>query len=107
MKTIPFDIETINTFLSMKEKIGWIVGLIEVFAGFAFFLVAQTEISSNSRYTWRRPYTDYEQQVIMTKWIGLILLIVGIIFAIIFSIPSITKGIQGLINQSDSDLAYF
>lgn len=62
----------------MKEKMGWIVGLIEVFAGFAFFVVAQTEISSNSRYTWRRPYTDYEQQVIMTKWIGLILLIVGI-----------------------------
>ena len=26
---------------------------------------------------------------------------------VIFSIPSITKGIQGLINQSDSDLAYF
>lgn len=64
---------------SMKEKIGWIVGLIEVLVGFVFFCIAQAEISSNSRYTWRRPYTDYEQQVIMTKWIGLLLLVVGII----------------------------
>ena len=63
----------------MKEKIGWIVGIVEVIVGFAFFVTAQAEMSSNSRYTWRRPYTDYEQQVILTKWIGLALLIAGII----------------------------
>ena len=62
---------------SMKEKIGWIVGLIEVLVGFVFFCIAQAEISSNCRYTWRRPYTDYEQQVIMTYWT---ILFVGILY---------------------------
>ena len=41
-----------------------------------------------------------------TAWVQP-LLIVGIIFAIIFSIPSITRGIQGLVNQTESDLVYF
>ncbi len=41
-----------------------------------------------------------------TAWVQP-LLIVGIIFAIIFSIPSITSGIQGLINQTESDIVYF
>ncbi len=41
-----------------------------------------------------------------TAWVQP-LLIVGIIFAIIFSIPSITKGIQGLMNQQESDIVYF
>lgn len=31
----------------------------------------------DSSYSWRRPYSDYEQQVITTKWIGLVLLIGG------------------------------
>ncbi len=63
----------------MKEKIRWLIGITEILAGFAFFIVAQAEMASNSRYTWRRPYTDYEQQVIITKWVGLALLIAGII----------------------------
>jgi len=41
-----------------------------------------------------------------TAWVQP-LLIVGAIFAIIFSIPSITKGIQSLINQQESDIKYF
>ena len=52
------------------------------------------------------PFVAIWRWIKETAWVQP-LLIVGIIFAIIFSIPSITKGIQGLINQSDSDLAYF
>ena len=62
----------------MKGKIGWIIGAIEVIIGFAFFLVAQMEISSDSRYTWTKPYTSYEAQVLMIKWIGIVFLIGGI-----------------------------
>lgn len=41
-----------------------------------------------------------------TAWVQP-LLIVGVIFAIIFSIPSITKGIQGLIDANESHIKYF
>ena len=64
----------------MKGKFGWIVGTIETIVGFTCFMVAQMEISSNSRYTWSRPYTSYEAQVLMTKWVGIALLISGIVW---------------------------
>lgn len=64
----------------MKKKVGWIIGTIETIIGFVCFLVAQMEISSNSRYTWRKPYTSYEAQVLMTKWIGIAFLVSGIIW---------------------------
>lgn len=64
----------------MKGKFVWILGTIETIIGFALFWSAQMEISSNARYTWRRPYTSYEAQVIMIKWIGIILLASGIIW---------------------------
>lgn len=41
-----------------------------------------------------------------TAWVQP-LLIVGVIFAIIFSIPSITSGIQGLIDSSSDDIAWY
>ena len=63
----------------MKGKIGWVVGTIETIVGFVFFIIAQIEISGNSRYTWTKPYTSYETQVLMVKWIGVLLLIYGII----------------------------
>ena len=61
----------------MKGKIWWIVNIMETFIGFILFITAQMEISGDSSYSWRRPYSDYEQQVITTKWIGLVLLIGG------------------------------
>lgn len=64
----------------MKGKIGWIIGTIETIIGFACFFVAQMEISSNSRYTWRKPYSSHEAQVLMTKWIGIAFLISGIVW---------------------------
>jgi len=64
----------------MKGKFGWIIGTIETIIGFLCFFIAQMEISSNSRYTWKKPYTSYEAQVLITKWIGIIFLISGVIW---------------------------
>lgn len=64
----------------MKGKFVWILGTLETIIGFGLFFAAQMEISSNSRYTWRKPYTSYEAQVIMMKWLGIILLVSGIIW---------------------------
>lgn len=64
----------------MKKVIGWVISLFELVVGLVLFVMAQSEISTNSWYTWRQPYTSYEAQVIMMKWIGIILLISGIIW---------------------------
>ncbi len=63
----------------MKGKILWIIGIIEVIIGMAFYVTARVEIANNWRYTWTSPYTSYEMQVVMTKWIGLLLLVTGIL----------------------------
>ena len=63
----------------MKGKIGWIIGTLETIVGFVFFLNARIEISSNSWYTWRQPYSSYEAQVLMVEYIGIILLVCGIV----------------------------
>lgn len=52
------------------------------------------------------PFVAIWRWIKETAWVQP-LIIVGIIFAIIFSIPSITKGIQNLINQSDSEITFF
>lgn len=64
--------------MKLKGKVGWIIGIIETIIGFTCFLGAQIEILCNSRYTWRKPYTSYEIQVLMIKWTGIIFLISGI-----------------------------
>lgn len=52
------------------------------------------------------PFVAIWRWIKETAWVQP-LLIVGIIFAIIFSIPSITSGIQGLINSTASHIKYF
>ena len=52
------------------------------------------------------PFVAIWRWIKETAWVQP-LLIVGIIFAIIFSIPSITKGIQGLMDRKESDIVYF
>lgn len=52
------------------------------------------------------PFVALWRWIKETAWVQP-LLIVGIIFAIIFSIPSITSGIQGLINSTASHIKYF
>lgn len=62
----------------MKKGIGWVVSLGLTMIGFVVFIVSQTEISNNTSYTWRPPYTTYETQVVITKWVGILILISGI-----------------------------
>lgn len=84
----------------MKKGIGWIIGTFEVIIGFFMFIVAQAEISNNLSYSWRRPYTSYEAQVILTKWIGIILLFSGVIWIVqkLYQVMYTKKHIQE-INQ--------
>lgn len=64
----------------LKDVVAWILNVYVIAFGFSLFQSAQSEISSNPWYTWRRPYSSYEQEVITTRWIGLVLLIAGLIF---------------------------
>lgn len=64
----------------MKGKFVWLLSVLEIVIGFVLFLPAQIEISSNSWYSWRSPYTPYEVRIIMAKWIGILFLISGIIW---------------------------
>lgn len=56
-----------------------IIGGICCIIGLACFIAAQVEINTNHYYTWTRPYTSYEAQVIITRIVGIGLLISGII----------------------------
>lgn len=67
----------------MKRTIGWIIGTIVTIIGFLCFFVAQMEISSNSRYSWTKPYTSYEALVLRTKWGGILFLILGILWLVL------------------------
>lgn len=62
----------------MKKFYG-IMGAISGIIGFVMFLSAQMVISTNSRYSWSKPYTSFEIETLSIKWIGLFLLISGIL----------------------------
>lgn len=64
----------------MKGKFGWIFGALDTVVGFILLVAAQMEISSNPWYTWRKPYTSYEAQVLMVKWVGILLIVCGLIW---------------------------
>ncbi len=61
------------------KKFLTITGSISSIVGFVLFLTAQIIISSETRYTWRKPYTAFEAQTLTLKWVGIILLICGIL----------------------------
>ena len=61
------------------KKFYAIIGTISGIVGFIMTLSAQIAIWSNTRYTWTRPYTSFEVQTLLVKWIGLMLLISGIV----------------------------
>lgn len=67
----------------MKNNVKSIIGIFVTVVGFLLFVMAQSEMSDNSRYTWSEPYSSYESQVIMMKWIGFILLISGITYFVL------------------------
>lgn len=65
------------------KKVICVIGIICVVVGFVMLLSANLEIASNSRYTWDKPYTSYEAQILMVKNLGILLLISGVIDVIL------------------------
>lgn len=63
-----------------------IIGTICSVIGFILFLSAQMIIWESTGYTWSKPYTQFEAQTLLVKWIGLLLLICGIIDLVMFTI---------------------
>ena len=61
------------------KKVKLVLGFISSIVGFAMLLCARMEIATNSRYTWRTPYSQYEAGVMVVQWIGILLLVCGII----------------------------
>lgn len=70
------------------KKVICVLGIIGVMIGFALLVSANIEIDTNSHYTWRRPYTEYEMQVLAIKNIGIALLVSGAIDVILCGISS-------------------
>lgn len=62
----------------MKKFYG-IMGAVCSIIGFVMTISAQMIISTNTYYTWSRPYTQFELETLSVKWIGVLLLISGII----------------------------
>ncbi len=62
----------------MKKLYG-ILGAVSSIIGFVLTISSQIIIESNTRYTWTRPYTQFEAQTLSVKWIGIALLISGLI----------------------------
>lgn len=62
-----------------SQKILFFISLVMLIAGFIMWVTAQMEISSNARYTWQKPYSTYEAQIILIKWIGILFFICGLL----------------------------
>jgi hypothetical protein len=63
----------------MKDKKMLVIRIVELIIGFILFNSAQNEISNSFGYTWRSSYTEYDSQVIATKWLGIILMVAAVI----------------------------
>lgn len=83
------------------KKFYAISGAISSILGFILYLSARTTINANSRYTWSPPYTSYETEILTMKWIGIILLICGIIDLLLLVASQIymNQNVQTLDNQ--------
>mgnify|MGYP004463093753 FL=1 len=66
----------------MKKIIMWIICIINLILGIALLGAAQWEIATNSRYSFERPYTQYEIQIILYKWAGILFIVTGIILLV-------------------------
>lgn len=61
------------------KKFKMVSAIISLIIGFAFYMAAKVTISTNSRYTFTKPYTKFEIETLTYKWIGIFLLVFGII----------------------------
>ena len=66
----------------MKKIILWIICIVSLVLGITFFVSAQWEIATNSYYSFKKPYTQYEIQIIIYKWAGILFIIAGILMLI-------------------------
>lgn len=82
----------------MKKIIGFIIGALMTFIGLVNVIIANIEISTARGYTFRPPYTEYEAGVIITKYIGIGLLIIGIIILLLMIVSQIyySKNVQDI-----------
>jgi len=65
--------------LTKKQLIRTIVGIALFVVGVIFYIVAQSEVLTSTRYTFSRPYTNYELSVLAIRTIGLLSVIGGVI----------------------------
>ena len=91
---------------NFMKKLYGIIGTICSIIGLILTLAAQTVIWSNTRYTWSRPYTQFEAETLSVKWIGIVLLISGIIDILLIVISKIyaDKNIKDATIQEFADI---
>lgn len=63
----------------MKNKVITIWSSIEIVAGFIMYLYSKMIIDTNDRYTWTQPFTYYEERIMIIKYVGIVLIVFGII----------------------------
>lgn len=82
----------------MKKIIGFIIGALMTLIGFMNIIIANIEMSTARGYTFRPPYTEYEAGVIITKYIGIGMLIIGIIILLLMIVSKIyySKNVQDM-----------
>ena len=65
-------------FMKMKTGPIWsILGVIELIAGFCMYLYTKWEMATNTWYSWKTPYTEYEAKIMIIQLIGIVLLVFG------------------------------
>ncbi len=74
------------------KKIKTILGSIGIIVGFALFFAAQMDISTNTRYTFTRPFTQYEVQILSLKWLGILFMVFGVLDIILVVLAKRKEG---------------
>lgn len=67
----------------MKKAIGYIVSSVMAAVGLILFIAGYATQKDSYGYTWTPPYTSFEFSVLMTKYIGITILIIGIVVLIL------------------------
>lgn len=73
----------------MKKVIGIIIGFLFTSIGLICLIIANMQINMETRYTFKPPLTEYEAGVLITKYIGIGMLVIGIIILLLLIISSI------------------
>lgn len=78
----------------IKQLIGIIVGAALSVWGLILFLPANQIIGKTGRYTWKPPYSDYEQAALNARFYGILLLVTGLLIMIIFAVFMFIKKVK-------------